>query len=202
MPVKLQDYIIELKKPSYLVADLVSRLMLMIAIAVFAYAVSLVRALHWYTVTMSLLVIGMIAWWIRCTIRARKGEIVFYRVGLLLATIGWTIAWKNGGPLWIPVLYAIATLAEKQVKFPQEIAFNEEGIVVNTFPKKEYAWSALNNVVLKDNILTIDFKNNKLIQKEIESDASQKDEQEFNGFCRTMLSAERSLQNAQIKASS
>jgi hypothetical protein len=41
---KLQDYIIELKKPSYLIADLVSRLMLMIAIAVFAYAVFLVRS--------------------------------------------------------------------------------------------------------------------------------------------------------------
>ncbi|NCI50404.1 hypothetical protein GWC95_10760 [Sediminibacterium roseum] len=196
MPVKLQDYIIELRKPSYLIADLVSRLMLMIAIAFFGYAVIYVGNVNWYTVTMSVLVIGMIAWWIRCTIRINRGEIVFYRFGLLLATIGWVIAYRYGGPLWVPVLYGIVTIAEKQVKFPQEIAFNEEGIVINTFPKKEYAWSALSNVVLKDNILTIDFKNNKLIQKEIESDASPDEEKEFNAFCTTMLNKERATQNA------
>jgi hypothetical protein len=193
---KLQDYIIELKKPSYLIADLVSRLMLMIAIAVFGYAVFLVRSINWYTIVMSLLVIGMIASWIQCTVKHKRGEIPYYRLGLLLATIGWVIAQRHGGPLWIPILYAVATLAEKQVKFPQEIAFNEDGVIINTIPKREYAWSALSNVVLKDNILTVDFKNNKLIQKEIESSASVKEEQEFNEFCRNMLNAKGAKQPA------
>jgi hypothetical protein len=194
---KLQDYIIELKKPSYLVVDLISRLMLMISIAVFGYAIFLVRSVNWYTIVMGLLVIGMIAWWVRCTSIHKKGGIPYYRLGLLLATIGWVIAYRAGGPLWIPVLYFIATIAEKQVKFPQEIAFNEGGIVINTLPKKEYPWSVLSNVVLKDNILTIDFKNNKLIQKEIESDASQNDEREFNEFCRNRLSDTGATPNTQ-----
>jgi hypothetical protein len=192
---KLQDYIIELKKPSYLVADLISRLMLMISIAVFGYAIFLVRSVNWYTIVMGLLVIGMIAWWVRCTNIHKKGGIPYYRLGLLLATIGWVIAYRAGGPLWIPVLYFIATIAEKQVKFPQEIAFNEGGIVINSLPKKEYPWTVLSNVVLKDNILTIDFKNNKLIQKEIESDASQNDEREFNEFCRNMLDTKGVMQH-------
>jgi hypothetical protein len=103
----------------------------------------------------------------------KKQEIVYYRLGLLLATIGWVIGYKKfGGPLWIPVLYFIAVISEKQVKFPKEIAFNEEGIIINSFPKRSYYWQLLSNVVLKDCILTIDFKNNKLIQKETQEDTT------------------------------
>lgn len=184
---KVHDYIIELKKPSYLVIDLISRLMLMIAIAVFGYSVFLVRAINWYTILFTVLVIGMIAWWVRSTSKHKKGEIVYYRLGLLLATIGWVVAWKNGAPVWIPVLYFIAVALEKQVKFPNEIAFDEDGVTVNSFPRKSYEWKELANVVLKDGILTVDFKNNKLIQKEIESEASKKDEEEFNTFCKSQL---------------
>jgi hypothetical protein len=73
----------------------------------------------------------------------------------LLATIGWVIAYRDMAAHSGSLFYiAVATLAEKQVKFPQEIAFNEDGIIINTIPKREYAWSALSNVVLKDNILT------------------------------------------------
>lgn len=185
---KLQDYIIELKKPSYLLPDLVSRIMLLISIAVFGYAVYVERAVNKFTIALALLTLGMVAWWIYCAIIKRRGETPYYRFGLLLATIGWVILYKAGAPIWIPALYFVGMLIERQVKFPQEIAFNEEGIVVNSIPKKEYGWNELNNVVLKDNILTIDFKNNKLIQKEIESDASRQEENEFNTFCKNRLS--------------
>ena len=40
------------------------------------------------------------------------------------------------------------------------------------------------NVILKDNILTIDFKNNKLIQVEIENNIN---EIQFNEFARQQL---------------
>ncbi|MEO8172261.1 MAG: hypothetical protein ABI581_04225 [Sediminibacterium sp.] len=185
---KVHDYIIEVKRPSYLVIDLISRLMLMIAIAMFGYTVSLVHAINWITIVYSILVLGMIAWWIRCTIRHKKQEIVYYRLGLLLATIGWVIGYRNfGGPLWIPVLYFIAVLFEKQVKFPKEIAFDEEGIIINSFPRRSYRWALLSNVVLKDCILTIDFKNNKLIQKETQEDTTEQEEKEFNEFCTKQL---------------
>ncbi|MDB5211737.1 MAG: hypothetical protein JWQ30_2564 [Sediminibacterium sp.] len=187
---KVQDYIIELKRPSYLVVDLISRLMLMIAIAMFSYSIYLIHAVNWLTIVFALLVIGMIAWWIHCTRKHKKGEIVYYRLGLLLATIGWVIGYKNfGGPLWIPILYFIAVVFEKQVKFPKEIAFNEEGIIINSFPRRSYHWALLSNVVLKDCILTIDFKNNQLIQKETLEDTTVQEEKEFNEFCRTRLKA-------------
>jgi hypothetical protein len=185
---KVHDYIIEVKRPSYLVIDLISRLMLMIAIALFSYSIYLLHTVNWLTITYGILVIGMIAWWIRCTKKHKQHEIVYYRLGLLLATIGWVIGYKKlGGPLWIPILYFVAVLSEKQVKFPNEIAFDEEGIIINSFPKRSYEWALLSNVVLKDCILTIDFKNNKLIQKETQEDTTDLEEKEFNEFCKKQL---------------
>jgi len=185
---KVHDYIIEVKRPSYFVIDLISRLMLIIAIAVFSYAISAIHEVNWLTITFGILVAGMIAWWIRCTINHKKEVIVYYRLGLLIATIGWVINYKKlDGPLWIPILYFIAVLFEKQVKFPKEIAFNEEGIIINSFPKKFYRWGSLSNVVLKDCILTVDFKNNKLIQKETQEETTELEEKEFNEFCKKQL---------------
>ncbi len=185
---KVHDYIIELKRPSYLVVDLISRLMLMIAIAMFSYTIFLLHAVNWATVIYAILVVGMIAWWVRCTGKHKKGEIVFYRFGLLFATIGWIIGWRSFGvSVWIPVLYFIAVLFEKQAKFPKEIAFDENGVVINSLPRKSYPWSELTNVILKDCILTIDFKNNQLIQKETEEDTTEQEEREFNEFCKKNL---------------
>lgn len=184
---KLQDYIIELKPPSYLLADLVSRLMLIIAILVFGYGIYLDHNINMFTGGLFLMILAIVFFWMRATGKKRNGETPYYRAALLMATIGWVILYKAGGPIYIPILYFVAVLAERQVKFPQEIAFNEDGIIVNSFPRKEFGWKDLNNVVLKDNILTIDFKNNKLIQKQIESDASKQEELEFNEFCKNRL---------------
>ncbi|MEN9685000.1 MAG: hypothetical protein RLZZ28_786, partial [Bacteroidota bacterium] len=87
----------------------------------------------------------------------------------------------------IALIYFIAAILEKQVKFPQELAFDGEEIIVNSLPKKRYEWQDISNIVLKDGMLTIDFKNNKLIQKEIETPGTIQEEKEFNEFCRLHL---------------
>lgn len=66
------------------------------------------------------------------------------------------------------------------------IVFSGNAVTINFFPKKEYEWNQFSNVVLKDGILTLDFKNNKLFQGEIEDDEVIK-EQEFNSFVSTQL---------------
>lgn len=182
---KVYDYIIVLRRPGYLLVDLISRFMLMIAIAILGYTVFWIP-FGWFSMFLIVLIAGIAGWWIRCTIKANKGEIPYYRLGLLFATIGLGSLFQLH---WIPILYFLAVVSEKQVKFPQEIAFHDEGIVINSLPKKRYSWQEIGNVVLKDGILTIDLKNNKLIQKEIESSSSAKEEAEFNEFCRNRLLA-------------
>ncbi len=58
-------------------------------------------------------------------------------------------------------------------------------VVKKTFSNKKYPWQDFSNIVLKDNLLTLDFKNNKVVQLEIEE--SGVDEEEFNAFCREKL---------------
>jgi hypothetical protein len=53
------------------------------------------------------------------------------------------------------------------------------------FPGKKYQWNQFSNIVLKDNILTLDFKNNKLLQAEITTININEDA--FNTFAKEQL---------------
>ena len=59
-------------------------------------------------------------------------------------------------------------------------------ILYPSFPYREIKWNELSNVILKDRVLTIDFKNNKIIQHEIFNEQGV-DEKEFNQFCHQQL---------------
>lgn len=59
------------------------------------------------------------------------------------------------------------------------------GFVSKTnFPKKDFTWEAFTNVMLKDGLLTLDFKNNRLMQAPVENEVS---EQQFNAFAGEQL---------------
>lgn len=60
-------------------------------------------------------------------------------------------------------------------------------IVVPYILQKEMTWDEVNNVILKDGLLTIDFKNNKLFQHIIMNSEEDISEKEFNEFCRQQL---------------
>lgn len=68
------------------------------------------------------------------------------------------------------------------------INIDTEKITYPSFPKKNMDWADLNNVILKDDILTIDCKNNKVYQHFINNSGQIVNEQEFNEFCRSWLS--------------
>ncbi len=109
----------------------------------------------------------------------------FSETGFLWAITGWALL----GNLWIAFAVAIVRLLQGFVKKNFQYHFAANQIELDAFPKKIVDWQDLQNVVLKDGILTIDRKNNKIIQTEIsllESDAV--NESEFNEFCRLQLS--------------
>lgn len=58
--------------------------------------------------------------------------------------------------------------------------FTKKNITRTGFFPKTYEWSSLNNVMLKDEVLTLDFKNNKMIQ--VESVEPHVKEEYFNNF--------------------
>jgi len=179
--IKTYDYIIILKKKSNNKVDGISQLMLLLAIIAFIGNAYAKPASSMLPLIMSAFIVG---WWIFCTLQKRRNISPSYRLALLFAATGWYFQ-KDG--IWISLIYLMAAVLEKQVKFPQEIAFDELEIVQNSFPKKRHAWNDINNVILKDGLLTIDFKNNQLIQKEVDAEVTEQVEREFNEFAKEQI---------------
>jgi len=67
-----------------------------------------------------------------------------------------------------------------------QFLFTTRFIRKTNFPPVTYSWDRMDNVVLRDGVLTIDFNNNKLIQAEIDEDC-QVNEREFNLFVKRQL---------------
>ncbi|MEO5564051.1 MAG: hypothetical protein ABIR18_11465 [Chitinophagaceae bacterium] len=67
-----------------------------------------------------------------------------------------------------------------------EVLVQPDKITYPSFPKKMIQWNELQNIILKDGILTIDFKNNKLLQNELDVNGHV-NEKDFNEFCRQQL---------------
>jgi hypothetical protein len=178
---KTYEYIIVLKKNSSNRVDMISQLMLLLSLIGFIGTAITHPNNSIRPILMSLLIVG---WWIFCYLQQKRNIAPSYRLALLFAAIGWYFQ-KDG--LWIAFIYLMAALLEKQVKFPQEIAFDEEEIVFNSFPKKRHQWNELNNAVLKDGILTLDFKNNRIFQKEVNAEVSAEIEKEFTQFAQKLI---------------
>ncbi len=176
------DYLITLKKSDYRFVDQITQLMNLFALLVFGF--------YYYHYPKSgaaylYFGIGIVLAWVYTIIKKRKNGQAYFRLGLLIGAVGWFIGPQRN--IWMAILYAIAGLLEKQVKFPQEIGFSENEVSFNTFPRRVLKWAEIDNVLIKDGLITIDQKNNKLFQKEIEGYVTADIEKEFNNFCHRCL---------------
>ena len=123
---------------------------------------------------------------IACLFDKRKAPRI-YAGSLFFIAYAWSALkfyWLAVGVLLFGLLFILAV--RKKV-----VVLDTEKIIYPSFPKKIIRWTELNNVLIKDGLLTIDFKNNKLIQQLIDESASSVNEKEFNEFCQRQLSVER-----------
>ncbi len=108
----------------------------------------------------------------------------FAATGFLWAIIGWVIL----SHLLIAIMLAFVGILQFFVKKKFKLIFLKYEIHIPSIKKKVFSWFELQNVILKDGLLTIDFKNNKLLQSEILMEESNiKNEAEFNEFCTLQL---------------
>ncbi len=183
---KTYDYIVEIKRPNYQLFDYVSQLLIFMTIAVIGFNFfsnqNVVGATKpWKELIFATLgILFLLSWWIFCVKQTKRGVIAYYRLAVIVAAFIWF--WLLGNIL-MALLFLIAAMLEKPLKVPPEIAFDTNEIALNSFPRKSYPWNVIQNIVLKDGIITIDFKNNKLIQKEVDASVSKETELEFNTFC-------------------
>lgn len=67
------------------------------------------------------------------------------------------------------------------------INVNKNGVIIRRpFTSSTYQWNDFDNIILKDNLLTLDFKNNKLVQLQIKEE-SPATEIDFNKFVKSFL---------------
>lgn len=103
--------------------------------------------------------------------------------GFLLASFAWLkfdLWWMWALCSGIGILYQIAKRRLSVELYPDKIVYP-------SFPKKTIGWSELNNVILKDGLLTIDFKTNRILQSEIVDSETEVNERQFNEFCNKQL---------------
>lgn len=92
--------------------------------------------------------------------------------------------WCATGNWWPGLLLgAFAAMSVVTQKKPV-IHFNQHQIRYPSFPEKKLQWAAVDFAILKDDILTIEMKDNHLMQFTLASHiAAQIDSQRFNEFC-------------------
>ncbi len=105
-------------------------------------------------------------------------------------TLYLNIAFVCAGIIWLYIgLYLIGLLVVFFSFFgffttkPFKILFSERGILYPSFPSVQIEWKEVGQVILKDNILTIDLKNNKLYQFVVSENDNNINESDFNLFC-------------------
>ncbi len=103
------------------------------------------------------------------------------------ATLSIILFWIGLGYWWVAVLVAMLILLYTMSKRQLVVTVDDHKISYPSFPNRNIAWHDLNNLILKDRILTIDFRDNKLIQQDIDSKSYHVNEQEFNDFCKQQL---------------
>ena len=95
------------------------------------------------------------------------------------------IGWARPPYWWISIILIVLLFLDLLAHRKLKLTVSENKINYPSFPRKVIEWNELTNLVLKDGLITIDFKNNKIIQQTtLNSGIS---EQEFNDFCRNQL---------------
>lgn len=108
------------------------------------------------------------------------------------------ITWISGTSFpFLAIAYFLLAWLQFRLENDLRFTFSETGVTVDRLFQSNYEWSVLHNIVLKDGLLTLDFRDNRIIQVEPdweqfrqasgikEYDAT---EREFNDFCKAQLS--------------
>jgi len=125
--------------------------------------------------------------------REKKPRSRFAGNALYFIMLAIAVYWAFTALWWASVAVFVLTLLSRSVNKSPEVVVSDEHVVYPAFPVRRIEWNELSNLVLKDGLLTIDFRNNRIIQQLLEPGATGLNEQEINEFCRDRLMAVQGL---------
>ena len=121
--------------------------------------------------------------------KSNRGRMIFVLlISILMCAVGWWLIGYIGMGVLMFTLAVVGKLSMKSIV----VTFSETGILYpSMFYKKNLPWSEVSNCLIKDNVLTIDLKSNKLMQFTLlEAENPELNEEEFNGFVRACFKEE------------
>lgn len=116
--------------------------------------------------------------------KRRKYNSNLLLIGIVIASICWMFLGMFGLGFLDLTFAVLGFIAFRKL----ELKFYDDKIEFPTFPKKQFSWNELDNLILKDGILTIDFRNNKLMQFTLnQSENKDLNEAAFNEFVKNNI---------------
>lgn len=97
------------------------------------------------------------------------------------------VVWYREGFWWLTIMLFLFILLDFIAHKKLVVDISNKKIIIPYAMQKAIDWNEVNNVILKDGLLTIDFKNNKLFQQLILNSEEDVNEKEFNDFCKQQL---------------
>lgn len=174
----MQQFEITIKNEKIKYYKVIALLLVLLNVAVFIFL--LFADVHFYEAAAALLLSGLYLVYLLYMAKKNSSKFFIREITFFILAGCW-VALQNYlvafGCLFMGILYHLSL---QKLQF----VFNSDFIRKMNFPQKTYAWDTLANVMLKDNILTIDFKNNTLIQLEIDCNIN---ETQFNEFASQQL---------------
>ena len=120
--------------------------------------------------------------------KRRKPNSILLLIAIVIASICWLFLGMIGFGLLDMSFAFLGFIAFRKL----ELKFSDEKIEFPSFPKKQYSWNDLDNLILKDGILTIDFRNNNLMQFTLnQTDNEDLNETAFNQFVKNIIGSNK-----------
>lgn len=114
---------------------------------------------------------------------SKRKDWLYHTFGVMLVFV----AWLYFGYWWIGIIMiALSVFAELAVA-DKRICFENNSVYTTTIFGKTYSWAKFQNIVLKDGLLTLDFKNNKIVQTIIDNEIDLQVEANFNTYCKQKI---------------
>ena len=114
----------------------------------------------------------------------KPGSEIWHRAVLMISAIAW---FNTESFWWISLLLVIFLALDILIHRKLIIVFATQFVRLPIFIGKKINWNQLSNVVLKDGMLTVDFKNNRLFQYPVVDSDWDINEDEFNRFCQQQI---------------
>ena len=104
---------------------------------------------------------------------------------VILMIISSLVVLAGTGVILFALLLLLYGILSKKIYKNSSIEISKEGVqIFKAFSSPIYLWADFNNIVLKDGLLTLDFKSNKVLQLIVNEEESGPNKIEFNDYCR------------------